>query len=231
MRRTALLVLLALIGGLGLGTAVGLSLSSSPVQQVVLTASAAPAEGSNRYELQAAVPTQEPLDCSDNGPLLERTAQVLAALKEQDYGALSLLVHPQRGLTLTPYSTVDLQLDNRLSREQVARLAEDETIYTWGLSPGSGAPIQCTAAAYFERYVFNADYTEAPRMGVDTVLISGNALENVADAYADARFVEYHFPGIDPELEGFDWCSLKLVFEVWDNDWYLVGLIHGEWTV
>ena len=152
----------------------------------------------------------------------------LAALA---YAALSLLVHPQQGLTLTPYSTVDPQLDTVLSRDQVAQLSVDETVYTWGLYPGSGAPIQCTAPVYFERFVFNADYTQAPRVGVDEVLISGNALENVADAYPEARFVEYHFPGIDPELEGFDWCSLKLVFQVWENDWYLVGIIHGEWTI
>ena len=35
---------------------------------------------------------------------------------------------------------------------------------------------------------------------------------------------------VDEALEGFDWCSLKLVFEPWENDWYLVGLVHGEWT-
>ena len=63
------------------------------------------------------------------------------------------------------------------------------------------------------------------------MLISGNAPENVDAVYEDGRFVEYHFPGIDPAREGFDWCSLKLVFEVWNNDWYLVGMIHGEWTV
>ena len=95
---------------------------------------------------------------------------------------------------------------------------------------GSGSPIRCTSKDYFARYVFNTDYTEAPQVGIDTVLISGNALENVADAYPNGRFVEYHFPGIDPALEGFDWCSLKLVFEIWNNDWYLVGIIHGEWT-
>ena len=78
--------------------------------------------------------------------------------------------------------------------------------------------------------MYNEDYARAPEVGVDTVFLSGNALENVSDAYPDARFVDYAFPGLDPELEGFDWCSLKLVFEPWENEWYLVGLVHGEWT-
>ena len=42
--------------------------------------------------------------------------------------------------------------------------------------------------------------------------------------------MDYNFPGIDPEKKGYDWCSLKLVFEPWQNNWYLVGLIHSEWT-
>ena len=163
--------------------------------------------------------------------MLERSGQVLEALKAEDYAALSELVHPQRGVTLTPYSTVDPSCDNVLPQTSVAKLAMDDQVYLWGLHDGSGDPIRCTGTEYFDHYVFNVDYTEAPQVGIDTVLISGNALENAAAAYPNGRFVEYHFPGIDPELEGFDWCSLKLVFEVWENDWYLVGIIHGEWTV
>ena len=229
MKRTALLVLLALVGGLALGTVIGLFFASTPCVSAARS-SLSSMEGTNRYE-SPATPSAEPLDTESNIPLLARADLVLAALKEQDYPGLSRLVHPSRGITLTPYSTVDLRLDQTLSQEQVAGLAEDPTIYTWGLYPGSGAPIQCTPSAYFERYVFNADYTQAPQVGVDSVLISGNALENAADIYSQGRFVEYHFPGIDPALEGFDWCSLKLVFEVWNNNWYLVGIIHGEWTV
>ncbi len=221
MKRAALMTVLALLCGLLLGSMVGLSLSS--------TASSA-AVSSVQYAYASSVPTEAPLDTNDNTLLLERASQVLEALKQEDYDALSRLVHPCRGVTLTPYSTVDPSCDNVFSQEQVAGLAEDERLYTWGLAMGSGSPIRCTARDYFARYVFNADYTEAPQVGIDTVLISGNALENVADVYPQGRFVEYHFPGIDPALEGFDWCSLKLVFETWNNQWYLVGIIHGEWT-
>lgn len=223
MKRAALMTILALLGGLVLGSMVGLSLSSAN------SASVSPAVSA--VQSASSAPTEAPLlDTSDNALLLERASQVLETLKLEDYAALSQLVHPSRGVTLTPYSTVDPDCDNVLSQQQVAGLAEDKQLYTWGLSMGSGAPIRCTARDYFARYVFNADYTEAPQVGIDTVLISGNALENAADAYPDGRFVEYHFPGIDPALEGFDWCSLKLVFETWNNQWYLVGMIHGEWT-
>ncbi len=223
MKRAVLIASLALLCGLVLGSLVGLSLSLSASPASL--ASSAPSTNQT-----LSTPTGAPLDTSDNTLLLERAGQVLEALKQKDYSALSLLVHPQYGVTLTPYSTVDPSRDNVLSQSQTAGLAGDDQLYTWGLYVGSGEPIRCTGEDYFARYVFNADYTEAPRVGIDTVLISGNALENTADAYPQGRFVEYHFPGIDPALEGFDWCSLKLVFEPWNNDWYLVGMVHGEWT-
>lgn len=228
MKRAVWMILLALVCGLALGTLIGsgalLAWFSSPPGTDAVSVS------SPRY-CSASLPPEQTLDTADNTPLLERAGQVLEALKENDYAALASLVHPKLGLTLTPYSTVDPALDNTLTRDQVALLPQDQQEYTWGLADGSGAPIQCTPAEYFARYVFNADYTEAPRVGIDTVLISGNALENVAAAYPEGRFVEYHFPGIDPALEGFDWCSIKLVFQVWENNWYLVGIIHSEWTI
>lgn len=231
MKRAIMMTCLALFCGLLLGTMIGSAMP--PALHTSGSAAAIAADipaGYNRYH-PTATPQETPLDPEDNTDLLERAGNALEAMKEKDYAALSQLIHPEKGVMLTPYSTVDPIRDNVLSRAQVSQLAGDEQYYTWGLADGSGNPISCTPAQYFERYVFNTDYTEAPKVGVDTILASGNALENVVEAYADARFVEYYFPGIDPALEGFDWCSLKLVFEVWNNDWYLVGMIHSEWTI
>jgi len=232
MKRAVVMSSLALVCGLLLGWLVGSGFL--PVAQTNASAiSPAVSPGlltNNRYGAST-TSVEEPLDTEDNTPLLDRAGQVLEALKEKNYAALSRLVHPELGVTLTPYSTVDPTCDNVLTQAEVARLSTDDEVYTWGLYDGSGEPIRCTGQEYFDRYVFNVDYTEAPQVGIDTILISGNALENVEAAYENGRFVEYHFPGIDPAREGFDWCSLKLVFEVWNNDWYLVGMIHSEWTV
>jgi hypothetical protein len=37
--------------------------------------------------------------------------------------------------------------------------------------------------------------------------------------------------GFDPEYEGMDWRSLRLVFEKKNDIWYLVGIIHDQWTI
>ncbi|MEG0825288.1 MAG: hypothetical protein RSC89_05730 [Oscillospiraceae bacterium] len=164
-----------------------------------------------------------------NMPVLLQSVLVLDALKAKDYGALARLAAPE-GITFTPYSTVDLEKQLTLTPEQLRKLDSDDTKYTWGLWMGSGEPITMTPAEYFERFVFNTDYTVAGTVGVDQITASGNAMENVVTVYPDCHFVEYHFPGLDPKKEGFDWCSLKLVFRTINEKPLLVGIIHSEWT-
>ena len=110
--------------------------------------------------------------------LLRTAAAVTDAIQAQDYETLSTYVHPTRGVTFTPYSTVDLQHDQYFTPEQVKNLPSDTNTYTWGYEDGRGEPIQMTATEYFSRFVFDADYTQAPKVGVDQIITSGNALEN-----------------------------------------------------
>lgn len=152
-------------------------------------------------------------------------------IQERDYDTLAAFVHPEEGVTFTPYSTVDRDSDLRFTAAQVRQFSTDQTVYTWGVSDGLGSLIELTPAEYFSTYVFNTDYTQAPEIGVDRILQSGNALENLTEAYPGCRFVEFHFPGLDPANAGLDWCSLKLVFSPSDSCWQLVGIIHSQWTI
>ena len=229
MRRTILLLSLALVGGLALGTLLGSSLITAS-HGLSSAANSQPAMAAIQSVRDGTPPAATPLNQEDNAHLLERAESALTCLKEEDYAGLSALVHPQKGVTLTPFSTVSTDYDRTLSSDEVAVLSEDQEIYVWGVMDGSGAPIRSTSGDYFDRFVYNADYAEAPEVGVDTVLMSGNALENVAVAYPLARFVDFCYPSIDPAKNGYDWCSLKLVFEPWQNDWFLVGMVHSEWT-
>lgn len=163
--------------------------------------------------------------------LLRAAAGVTDALQAKDYEALAAYIHPTRGVTFTPYSTVDFQQDKQFSADQIKNLAQDSTTYTWGHEDGRGDPIQMTMTEYFERFVFNADYTQAPQVGIDQIITSGNALENITEAYAGCHFVDFCYPSRDPASAGLDWCSLKLVFAGEDTAWYLVGVVHGEWTI
>lgn len=221
MKKTIILCLITLLAGAALGWGAG------HLPNTVLSRSASPALAAAPAASEAA----PALDQTDNGPLLERGQAVLEAMKAKDYAALAALVYPEKGVRFTPYSTVDPGSDLEFTPERLAAAGEDSRVYTWGISDGKGSPLAYTIPDYFDHFVFNADYTAAPLIGVDTVLESGNALENAADVYPEGRYVEYHFPGLAPENQGFDWCSLKLVFEAREDAWYLTGVIHSQWTI
>ena len=96
---------------------------------------------------------------------------------------------------------------------------------------GRGDPIKLTIPQYFQRYVYDKDYTQATEIGIDRIITGGNALENLAEAYPGCRFVDFAFPSADPVNDGLDWSSLKLVFQPGEFRWLLVGVVHGEWTI
>ena len=189
------------------------------------------ASGSSSASSAVSGPASEPLNPKDNISLLNAAYLATRAFKEEDYASLSGLVHPDKGVTFTPYSTVEPEMDLNFTSDQIKSLSKDNTVYTWGFVDGRGNPIQMTMTQYIQEYVFNVDYTQAPQLGIDRIMVSGNALENLSEAYPGCRFVDFSFPSLDPLNQGMDWCSLKLVFEPGESRWLLVGIIHGEWTI
>lgn len=172
-----------------------------------------------------------PLNPEDNFPLLSTACAVNRCLQQQNWSALAAYVHPERGVTFTPYSTVEPRTDLNFSAAQIKSLAQDQTVYSWGFEDGRGDPIQMTAQQYYQRYVYDKDYTQAPEIGIDTIITAGNALENLIQVYSGCRFVDFSFSSSDPVNDGLDWSSLKLVFQMEEGRWYLVGIVHGEWTI
>lgn len=167
----------------------------------------------------------------NQGDLIKQAYAVINSFKDHNYKDLSALVHPTKGVSFTPYSMVDHSTDQTFQAANLSNAEKNNNLYIWGLQDGSGLPIQMTMLEYFKKYVYNANYATAPIIGVNTVISSGNSLENVSEAYPNCYFVEFYFPGINPENKGFDWCGLKLVFELTAKKYMLVGVIHSEWTI
>ena len=221
MRRAAVPLVLFLfgfiLGALCLVPMLSRGPDTSPV--VSLTPGSSQEEGTNSFSPK------------DTTALLRSAAGVAEALKWKDYETLANFVHPERGVTFSPYSTVDLETDQNFTPDQIRVLEEDGTRYLWGYEDGRGEPIQMTIVHFLEEFIFSVDYTQATAVGVDQVVMSGNSLENVQDAYPDCRFVDLCYPSLDPAYEGLDWCSLTMVFAPTQSWWYLVGLIHSQWTI
>lgn len=229
MKQSALLCILALL----LGAAAGLLLNVSQFAGRGLLAPSAASISAAPSAVLLSPQSAAAADPDSNAPLLEAGSTVLSALKAGDIQTLATLVDTELGVTFTPYSTVDPHSDLTFLPDQLSQAGANGTRYVWGYTQGKGDPITMTLPEYLDAYVFNIDYTQAPVIGVDSILSSGNSLENVQDAYPESRFLEYYFPGQDPEMGGLDWCALKLVFRDPDRTggYRLIGIIHSEWTI
>jgi hypothetical protein len=170
-------------------------------------------------------------------PVAELAAQAILAIRDHNLAKLAGLIHPVKGVTFSPYAYVrPLQgapgeADLVFSRSQLESLWSDPTVYVWGTFDGSGEPIELSFREYYERFIYDADFAQPDVIGYDVVVGQGNTISNIATVYPNAVLVEYHFEGFDPEYAGMDWRSLRLVIEEYEGSWYLLGIVHDEWTI
>ncbi len=163
-----------------------------------------------------------------NEELARLAMGVADCLAREDYAALAEYVHPEYGLVFSPYATIHLGTNQCFTPQRVAVADRDKTVYVWGIKYGSDEPIQLTAKQFLSEILYDRDYARAPVMGFDTVLRSGNALENVTAAFPEAHFVDLCFPS--SSADAADWRILRLVFEDWQGSMRLSALIHSEYT-
>lgn len=160
----------------------------------------------------------------------DRAEETLAALADRNTEALADIVHPERGVRFTPYTYVSPDQDVVMDRDQILTFFSDGQSYLWGHFDGTGDPIQMTPEGYYDRFIYSRDFLEADKTGYNEVIGSGNMLENQFEIYPHAIVAEYYLEG-DPQYAGMDWRSLRLVFAPHGDQWYLVGIIHNQWTI
>jgi hypothetical protein len=157
------------------------------------------------------------------------------ALREQDWATVTAAVHPERGVRFSPYTYVRTGqndgADLLFGAEELSALVTEPAAYVWGRYDGSGEPIALPFADYYARFVYDADFAWAYAVGYDRTVGSGNTINNLSDVYPEAHVVEFYMAGSDPQVAGLDWRSLRLVLEKVGETWYLVGVVHDEWTI
>jgi hypothetical protein len=177
-------------------------------------------------------PTIDPNVYPVNMPLsLEQTASaVIKALEASDMLTLAQFAHPSRGVRFTPYSYVS-DTDLVFSQSVLPTLMSDPTVYHWGLFDGSGFPIDLTFSEYYAKFIYSADFANPEQVAYNAFLGSGNSINNLEEFYPGAEFVEYHFSGFNKQYEGMDWQSLRLVFSHEGGQYFLIGIVHAQWTI
>ena len=159
-----------------------------------------------------------------------RATAAVTALRDKDFAALAALAHPVKGVRFSPYAFVDVTRNVVLDAAAIRQGFASTRTYMWGFTDGRGDAIDTNFEGYYKRYIYNKDYAKAPTIVIDQRTGKGNSLDNSATAYPGARVVEYYLPSTDPNTT-LDWAALRLVFEEQAGTWYLVGIIHDEWTI
>ena len=161
-----------------------------------------------------------------------RAKSIMQALKAGNVAKFSTFVHPQKGVRFSPYASVLLDQDRVLKKNQLVQMWASTKRYRWGEYDGSGDPIILSFRKYHRRFILDHDFTRAESVAYNPGSMShGNTPNNILAVYPKAIAVEYYFSGFDPKVSGMDWTSLWLVFEKKGSVWYLVGIVHDEWTI
>jgi hypothetical protein len=163
--------------------------------------------------------------------LLKTTQNILTLLKNKNYLAFANYIHPVEGIRFSPYGFVDTAHDMKLSKQKFINQVREQDMVIWGKFDGTGDPIQMTLNNYMQRFVYDVDFVKPEKRSVNEIIGSGNSLNNLELVYRNCDFTESNFSGFDKKYAGMDWRSLRLVFKVRDRKFFLVGIVHDEWTI
>ncbi|SEC50792.1 hypothetical protein [Paenibacillus sp. GP183] len=210
--------------------------AAAPTPLAGSTASAAPAPFTSPGKLEEK-PTVSPSSFSSEeeakSVIEKRIKETTDAMMQKDMAKLAKLVDPAKGVQFSPYAYVDTSKDVRVKASELAALWKDTKKIKWGEQDGSGSPIELTFADYFQKFVYDHDFAKAPKIGYNKIIGKSTTTNNLFTVYPKDKFitVEFHFEGFDKKLGGQDWSSLRLVYENSGADWFLVAVVHDQWTI
>lgn len=164
--------------------------------------------------------------------VLQVAKQVVSALQARNGKRLALLVHPKKGVRFSASAYIDVKSDIVFSKNQVQHFWMNRKTYVWGFADGTGDPIEMTPSQYYRRYILNRDFLHPSSININNDRAVGNTNNNAASVYPQGTRVEYYIKNSEcaEELKN-DWAALRLVLERSNGFWFLVGVIHDEWTI
>lgn len=174
---------------------------------------------------------QLPVKVDKDSVILYLTKQILTALKNKDYVQFSTFIHPLLGVRFSPYGYIDTTSNLKFSTGNFLEKNKTQGKLNWGNYDGSGDEMVLSINEYFAKFVYNADFLNAEKTTLNKMIGSGNSLNNLEKVYTGCDFTESYFSGFDKKYNGMDWCCLRLVFKNYNDTYYLVGVVHDQWTI
>jgi hypothetical protein len=163
--------------------------------------------------------------------LAGREQKVILALKQRDMNALAKYVHPEKGVRFSPYLFINLDSDPVFSADKIRSFFQDRAERIWGYYEDTAKPLKLTNEAYFNSFVYDENYAFADQINYNREIKGSLTAGNVFEVYPKTIVVEYLCSKNGNPEEDSDWRDLKLIFAAEGESWYLVGLVHDQWTI
>lgn len=163
--------------------------------------------------------------------LTEVSQAILKEFKDKNYEALVQYIHPDEGVRFSPYAYIIPPEDVHLSPAQFLEAVNTNQQRIWGSFDGTGEAINLTTTEYFDKFVYDVDFLEPETFSVNESISSGNSLNNQTEVYPGTQYTESHFSGFEEQYGGMDWRALRLFFKQINGNYYLVGIVHDQWTI
>ncbi len=165
-----------------------------------------------------------------NSTLLKETNdRVIEIIKNKDIRELAKYIHPKKGVLLSPYADIERGKKIILTKKNIVKIYDSNEKLTWGVYDGTGEEIFLTFDEYYNKFIYNAEFINSTP-NYDGIMGIGNSKENTNIYFPDTNTVEYYVYGTKKYSE-LDWKSLRLVYEEYKGKYYLVAIIHNQWTI
>ena len=162
--------------------------------------------------------------------LFKIATEILKTIKKRDYTKLASFVHPKYGILFSPYAYIDTSRSRVLSPTRLIQIAKQNKRINWHSSWSDSGNEFLTISQYFKKYVYDADFLNAPVKSVNKFHSHGTDLNNINEVYPKCDVVEFYFSGFEEKYGGMDFRGLRLVFGLYNKKLYLIAIVHDEWT-
>src|SRR4030095_8710395 len=126
----------------------------------------------------AEIRTDSPLNGINEKSLIILSSKILKSLKENGYTGLAEFIHPKLGIRFSPYAYIDTTVDQLLSRNKLIALGKSQKKIKWGLEDATEKPIKLSIDNYVKKFVYDVDFLNAEKKGVNKFFGGGNSLNN-----------------------------------------------------
>lgn len=155
--------------------------------------------------------------------------KILSFFKNKNYWEIAHYVHPMKWVRFSPYTYINLDTSHVLFAPEFQTLWNQ--VILRGHTDGSAFEINLTKAEYFQKWVYSKDFLNAEEVFINQKLVRWNNLNNIDDVFPNSQSIEYYFSWFEDKYEWVDRQSLTLVYEKYNNYYYLVAITHNSWTI